>query len=297
MSDTLPEQAHAPAAITPHVLTGVLLMLGGMTMFAFNDALGTALMTRCSAGQVMFVRSLTALIVLLPFLYRGGWRRMVVVQHPWLQMLRSALMAFEGISFYFAVGNMPLADVVTFWLAAPLYVAAMSPVFLGERVGLARWLAILAGFGGVVLAMGPSAHSFSPPAVLALCGSGCFAVAMILGRKLRGTADVVMVGWQLVAALIGATIWAMNDPGGWHAISAPSLAQLSLLGVVSMLAHILTNRAFKFADASVVMPFQYVLLIWAILLGWIFFNDIPRPSMLAGGGMVVAAGLFIATRR
>jgi drug/metabolite transporter (DMT)-like permease len=297
VSDTLPEEAHQPLQITPHALTGILLMLGGMTMFAFNDALGKALMTSFSAGQVMFMRSLTALIVLLPFVYRGGWRRMAVVQHPWLQLLRSALMAFEGISFYFAVGYMPLADVVTFWLAAPLYVAAMSPVFLGESVGLMRWLAILAGFGGVVLAMGPSAQSFSPPAVLALCGSGCFAVAMILGRKLRGTADVVMVGWQLVAALIGAAVWAVNDPGGWQAMSVPALSELSLLGVISMLAHILTNRAFKFADASVVMPFQYVLLIWAILLGWVFFNDIPRPSMLVGGGMVVAAGLFIATRR
>ena len=285
------------SALQPHPHIGILLMLGGMLMFSANDVLGKQMMSSFSAGQVMLMRSLSALLVLAPFLLRGGVRRIVQVQHRRLLAVRAALMAFEGISFYFAVGFLPLADVVTFWLAAPIYVAAMASLFLGEKVGLASWAAIVVGFAGVVVALNPSAQSLTPAALLALAGSSCFSVSMVLSRKLRGTPDTVMIFWQLVGAVVGSVLWIGLVPGSWHPMDAAALAALCLLGVVAMAANIMVNRAFKHAEASVVMPFQYSLLIWAILFGMIFFADMPRAAMLAGAALIIAAGLFIATRR
>lgn len=268
-------------------------MLAGMLMFSLNDVMGKWLMGSYSVAQLMAVRSLSALVVLTPFLLRGGVARAWQADHPALQALRAGLLAVEGFGFYAAVAYLPLADVVTFWLAAPVYVAALAPLVLDERVPAPVWAAIALGFAGVVLALEPSRDSLTPAAGIALLGSAAFAGAMLLGRRLRGTPDTVMVGWQIVGALVASGAMLAFDPEAWRPTPPRDLAALCLLGVVAMLAHILVNRAFKHAEAAVVMPYQYSLLIWAILFGALFFDDTPRPAMLLGAGLIVASGLII----
>lgn len=280
-----------PAA---RVGAGILVMLAGMLMFSLNDVLGKWLMTSYSAAQVMLVRSLSALVVLLPFLLAADPRQVLRVDRPWLQAARSALLAVEGIGFYFAVAYLPLADVVTYWLAAPVYVAALSPVLLKERVGGSAWGAILLGFVGVVVALHPSPETLTPAALIALAGSLAYALAMILGRKLRGTPDRVLVFWQIVGAAVISLPGVVLIPGQWMTPDATGLVSLATIGIVAMLAHMLVNRAFKYAPAATVMPFMYSLLIWAVLFGYIFFRDVPQPAMLAGAVLIVAAGLLLA---
>lgn len=276
---------------------GILVMLAGMLLFSLNDVLGKWLMSTYSASQVMLLRSLAALVVLLPFLAGAGLRQVVRVERPGLQALRSGLLAVEGIGFYFAVAYLPLADVVTYWLAAPIYVAALSHALLGERVGRNAWFAIALGFLGVVVALRPSAETLTLPALIALAGSAAYALAMILGRKLRGTPDRVLVFWQIVGAALASLPGVLLAKGGWLSPDLRDLALLSLLGIVAMLAHMLVNRAFKLAPAAVVMPFMYSLLVWAVVFGFLVFRDVPQPAMLAGAALIVAAGLFLALRR
>lgn len=268
-------------------------MLAGMLMFSLNDVMGKWLMGSYGVAQLMAVRSLSALLVLTPFLLRdvgAMWR----VDRPALQALRAGLLAVEGIGFYAAVAYLPLADVVTYWLAAPIYVAALAPLVLGERVSGAVWAAIGLGFAGVVLALEPSADSLTPAAAIALLGSAAFAGAMLLGRKLRGTPDTVMVGWQIIGALIASGALLAFGVGDWQPTPPRDLAALCLLGVVAMGAHILVNRSFKHAQAAVVMPYQYSVLLWAVVFGALFFHDSPRPAMLLGAALIVASGLIIA---
>ena len=150
------------------------------------------------------------------------------------------------------------------------------------------------GFVGVVAALEPSYDSLTPAAGIAMLGSAAFAGAMLLGRKLRGTPDTVMVGWQIGGALIASGMLLALDAEAWQPTPPRDLLALCLLGVVAMLAHILVNRSFKHAEAAVVMPYQYSLLVWAIVFGAVFFDDSPRPAMLLGAGLIVASGLFIA---
>lgn len=272
---------------------GIGLMLAGMLMFSLNDVMGKWLMGSYSVAQLMAVRSLSALVVLTPFVLRDAGR-MWRVERPALQALRAGLLAVEGIGFYAAVAYLPLADVVTYWLAAPIYVAALAPLVLGEKVPAAVWAAIGLGFVGVVLALEPSRDSLTPEAGIALLGSTAFSGAMLLGRKLRGTPDTVMVGWQIVGALIASGAILAFGAEVWQPTPPRDLAALCLLGVVAMGAHMLVNRSFKHAEAAVVMPYQYSLLIWAIVFGAVFFADMPRPAMLLGAALIVVSGLFIA---
>jgi drug/metabolite transporter (DMT)-like permease len=270
--------------------TGVLLMAFGMALFALNDALGKWLVESHSVGQVLLIRSLAALVVLLPFLWSFGFARLTRIERPGLQALRVVFSTAEVFCFYVAVRDLPLADVMTFWLAAPIYVAAVSPFLLGERVGPRRWLAIGLGFVGVLIALGPSGGVSPTATAAAIIGTTCFAAMMITGRTLRGTPDTALVFWQLVGAglagLVAAPIgWTMPSPFDW--------GLLSLLGVVAMLAHICVTRALKMADAALVAPLQYTLLPWAVILGWLFFGDVPGPAMLAGGIFIVVAGLIL----
>lgn len=117
-----------------------------------------------------------------------------------------------------------------------------------------------------------------------------FAFMLVLGRTLRGTPDTTLVFWQIVGAGLAGLVWVGFE---WTPVSPRDLILLGLLGVVAMLAHVLVNRALKLADAATVAPLQYTLLFWAILFGWLVFGDVPRLSMLAGSGFIVASGLFI----
>ncbi len=271
----------------------IAIMLLGMLLFTLNDVMGKWLVATYSVGQVLLIRSAAALVVLSPFLWRGGIGPLLSVERPGMQILRVLFSSAEVYCFYFAVISLPLADVMTYWLAAPIYVAALSPFLLGEKVGWRRWLAILAGFVGVIVALQPSAATLSPPALVSIAGSFCFAFMMLSGRALRGTPDSVLVFWQMAAAgLVGL----ITAPIGWVTPGAFDLSLLALLGVVAMVAHVCVNRALKLADASVVAPFQYSLLFWAVLFGFIVFGDVPRPAMLAGAAIIVASGWFIMVR-
>ena len=268
----------------------IAIMLAGILLFSLNDVMGKWLVSTYSVAQLLVIRSAAALLILTPLLWKAGVRSLVNVERPGMQALRVILSSAEVYCFYFAVITLPLADVMTYWLAAPIYVAAMSPFLLGEHVGWRRWTAIAIGFAGVLVALQPSAATLTAPALVSIAGSFCFAFMMLSGRALRGTPDTTLVFWQMVGAgLLGLVI----APFQWVPPTAFDLSLLALLGVVAMVAHVCVNRSLKLADAATVAPFQYTLLFWGIVFGWLVFDDLPRPAMLVGAAIIIGAGLFI----
>lgn len=270
---------------------GVIVALLGMLLFALNDTIGKWLVSTYSVGQVVALRSLAALVVLAPFVWWMGWRPLFRVERPRMQVARAVISTTETMFFYAAVFYLPLADVMTYWLAAPIYIAALSPFLLGEHVGWRRWTAIAIGFLGVIIALQPSPAMFqSPAAAISIIGTCFFAFLLISGRSLRNTPDTVLVFWQNVMGVVIGFGFAFFD---WVTPTARDLVLLSLLGVVAMTAHAMINRALKLTDASVVAPLQYSLLFWAIIFGFFFFGDIPSVPMMIGAVLIVASGLFI----
>ena len=273
---------------------GIALMLVGCFVFSLNDTLGKWLVATYTVGQLLLIRSIAAILMLAPFLLRGGiWQEFRAAPRPGLQMLRIALSSCEVALFYLAVAYLPLADVVTFYLAGPIFVTALSALLLNEQVGWRRWSAVLVGFIGVVIAMRPSAASVSWPALIALTGSLSFSLLMITTRAVRGINDLVLVTGQMVGALVLGIVLA---PAGWVAPNARDFALLALLGVVAMFAHLCVNRSLKLAPASLVVPYQYTFILWAIVFGYFVFGDVPDAMLLTGAAIIVAAGIFIFRR-
>ena len=274
-------------------LAGIGLMLVGIFFFALNDALGKWLISTYSLGQLLLVRSAAALVLLAPFIWREGLTPFRAAPRPLIQWLRPVFSTLELGCFYWALAYMPLADVMTFYLASPIYVTAVSPFLLGEHVGWRRWAAVIAGFAGVMIALNPSAQSLTPAAMVAIVGSVSFSVLMILTRRVRGTSDTVLVTTQMVGALIAGAVLA---PFTWVPLTWSDGGLLVVLGAVATAAHICVNRSLKLAPASLVVPYQYTTIVWAIILGYVFFGDIPRTAMLVGAAIIIAAGIYIFIR-
>ena len=271
-------------------LAAVLVMLIGMLLFTANDAVGKWLTGSYSIGQLLFIRSVIALAVLAPFVWRTGLRALIAIDRPWTFLVRILLTVADSFAFYYAVSLQPLADVMTYWLAAPIYVAAFAPLLLGERVGWRRWSAIAFGFLGVLVALEPSPAMFTPGAIVSLAGSLAFGFVLLSARSLRSTSGLTMIFWQSFG---GAAFGLLTLPFSWTSPPPNQWPAFAALGLLAMLAHVAVNWAFKHADAATVAPLQYTQLFWAIVFGWMFFDDLPSGAKIIGAAMIIGSGLFI----
>jgi drug/metabolite transporter (DMT)-like permease len=273
-------------------LAGIGLMLLSVSMFSFGDALGKFIVATYSVGQLLWLRACAALLVLAPMIWRRR-AQFAKIERPLLQLFRVLLSTLEVAAFFLAAVYLPLADVVTYYLACPIFVTALSAIILHEPVGWRRWSAILIGFLGVVIALRPSAQTISAPAMIALGGSLSFAILMLITRSLRATPDIVMASSQFAGTfLLGAVI----SPIGWVTPSAASLVLFAVAGLISVSALFCVNRSLKLAPASVVVPYQYSMIVWAVIFGFAVFGDAPSWHTIVGATIIIGAGLYIFLR-
>lgn len=268
-------------------------MLLGTALFTFNDALGKWMVASVAVGQLLFIRSMAALVMLLPMVHRTGWREVFVLAQPGRHAIRLLFIVAEVACFYLAVRHLPLADVMAVYQATPLIVTVLAIPLLGELVGWRRGLAVGIGFLGVLLVLQPQDGVFTAPALIALAGSLTYALSMIATRQLRTTNALSLIVYHTLAVGLAGLL---TLPWGWAAIDWMDTAYLALIGVVATLAHMSMNQALRLAPAAVVVPYTYTSLLWAILLGWLIFADTPTPLMLFGAAIIVASGLFVLHR-
>ena len=224
------------------------------------------------------------------------WRQRAAfgrLERPWLQLLRMVLSTAEVAAFFVAVVYLPLADVITYYLACPIFVTALSAIILREQVGWRRWSAVVVGFCGVLIALQPSAQTVSWPALIALAGSFCFAVLMIVTRSLRATPDIVLAATQFAGTF---SVGLVLAPFAWRTPGLPDLGLFVLAGCISIVALLCTNRSLKLAPASVVVPYQYSMIVWAVMFGYVVFGDVPQVSTIVGAAIIIGAGLYIFIR-
>jgi drug/metabolite transporter (DMT)-like permease len=284
--------------ISPHVdersarLAGIALMLLSVFMFSFGDALGKYIVATYSVGQLLCLRAVAALFVLSPAIWRQR-DKFARLERPRLQAVRVALSTLEVAAFFLATVYLPLADVTTYYLACPIFVTALSAVVLREPVDWRRWVAIVIGFCGVLIALKPSAQTVSWPAMIALGGSLSFSALMLITRFLRATPDIVMATSQFVGTFL---LGALMAPFGWVTPNGSHLALFAAAGCISVSALLCVNRALKLAPASIVVPYQYSMIVWAVMFGLLVFGDVPSRSVVLGAVIIIGAGLYIFLR-
>jgi drug/metabolite transporter (DMT)-like permease len=291
----------APAEPT-RLLFGIGVTMLGVFVFACSNALAKWLTGGYPVGEILFFRSFVVLAILAFLVSRADIQAMRADGRPWLHVFRALLSAVEVVCFYWGIVELPLAGGTTIYLAGPIYVTAMSALFLREDVGWRRWLAVLAGFGGVVVALQPSGLSFTIYTSVSVAGSVMYAISLVITRRLRGTPTTLLVGVQVVPLLLitALSAWPLQHPtsliGGWIMPTPTDAAILALVGVLSLTGYWCINRGLQLAPASVITPFNYASIVWATALGYLVFHEIPTPAMLTGAAIIVAAGLYIVLR-
>ncbi|WP_117191086.1 DMT family transporter [Rhizobium terrae] len=294
-----------PSPTPENPLKGMAIMTICMVILPVMDAIAKYMATfeAMSPGQVTFYRFFFQLVCVLPLVYFTG-AAVFRAKRPWMNLLRGVLHAGASLMFFVAVKYMPLADVFAIYFVEPFMLTMMSAIFLGEKVGWRRWLAIVIGFGGAMIVIQPSYAIFGWTALLPVACAFLYTLYLFLNRAI-GEADSLLV-MQTMAGL-GGTLFMLgalsigSDLGG--ADFQPSLPAtwlglllLVLLGSISGYMHLLVVRAFRLAPLSLLAPFQYFEIISATVLGYALFDDFPTASKWLGIAIIVASGLFIIWR-
>lgn len=286
-------------------LLGISLKILSALVFTMMSATLKTLTDRYPTGEVVFFRSAFALLPLLLWL---GWqgdlinsvRTKNVIGH-----FKRGLLGSGGMYLGFAaLSYLPLHDAIAIGYASPLMVVILAALLLKERVRAYRWTAVAVGFVGVMIMLLPymtpatftGGLSAGPTlgALCALLGAFCSAGAMVQVRRLTGTEKtgaIVFYFFILASALSLCTIVL-----GWRMPDATDFALFVLGGILGGIGQILLTQCYRYADTSVIAPFEYTTMIWALLFGWFMFGDLPTPTMLTGAAIVAATGLFIVWR-
>ncbi|MBP2299134.1 DMT family transporter [Azospirillum picis] len=272
---------------------GILFMLSGMTLFTWNDALGKWLVADHPVAMLIAVRSLFGLAVLMPLILREGVANVFAVRRLPLHVLRVVVMTVDVACFYWAVGYLPLADVMTIYMSAPLIVTALSVLVLREAVGWRRWVAVLVGFVGVVIVLNPTGRFDLWPSLVALAGAFIFSCGVISTRMLRSASSLTLVGNQMVGGIL---IGGVALPFSWSLPGWADFLLLGLLGVSALAGHAMMNRSLQLSPAAVVVPFQYVSILWAVALDLVVWGTAPTARMGLGALLIIGSGLFIVYR-
>ena len=287
-ADLLPAEADS-------VPYAVGCFLGAILLFAAMDTLIKLLTADYPVPQLMFVRSLVALLLVGGYtLWRGGGIAAMRTRRPWGHVWR----AFAGLismgCFFYAFRELPLADVYVLSFAGPLFITALAAPLLGEPVGWRRWAAVVVGFGGVVVMAQPSTGAPLVPVLVGLCAALFYALAALAVRGLSRTetsASIVLYLLLTTTVVSGA----LTIPV-WTAPTAAALGLMALVGAIGAGAQVLLTQAFRRAPPAVVAPFEYTGMLWASLFGWLVFGDLPTAPVLAGAMVIIGSGLYILHR-
>jgi drug/metabolite transporter (DMT)-like permease len=285
-------------------LKGIALKLVAVVLFIVMSSLIKAASEQVPPGQAVFFRSFFALPVILAWLalrgdLRTGLRVTSRIGHFWRGVVGTTAM---GLMFA-GLGLLPLPEVTALGYAAPLLVVVFAAMFLDEKVGVFRLGAVALGLFGVLIVLAPRLTTLSDDtvemtqaigAVLVLLGAVCAALAQIYIRKLVRTeqTSAIVFYFSLTSSLLSL----LTIPFGWVLPGGTETIFLILAGILGGTAQIFLTSSYRFADASVIAPFDYASMLFAIVIGYVFFDEVPTGQMLFGASLVILAGIIIILR-
>jgi len=286
-----------------NVLEAISLKVMSALLFAVMSALVRFLGERYPVGQIVFFRSAFAILpVVLIYAWRNELAAAVRTVRPLGHVGRGLISICGMFCNFSALARLPIVDATAISFASPLITVAFSAIFLKERVRIYRWSAVIVGFSGILVMLAPNfdpaLHAAGAMTTLgvafAIGGAFCNAGSVIQTRRLTETETTssIVFYFSLICALAGLATW----PLGWLTPTWPELAALVTVGLCGGIAHILLTESYRLAPASLVAPFDYTSMVWAFLLGYFFFNELPTVYVFIGAAIIAAAGLFVIWR-
>ena len=266
----------------------------GVFCLVVNDAMAKWLTANYHPLQIVFMRYSLALPMIAAAVLSIGGRTALRSRHVPVHALRGLFLVGGAFTFFLSLKFLPLAEATSLIFVAPIFITALSVPLLGEQVGWRRWSAVIAGFIGVLIIVRPGAEAFQPASLIVVGTAVLYALIMISARFIRSGENVWTFMFYMV--LFPALFSGLAVPLVWRTPEwehMPLFLGIAVFGATGMT---LISQAFRLAPAAIIAPFDYTALIWASLLGWLLWEEIPTVWTYAGAALIITSGIYIVIR-
>ena len=294
----IPDAPGRPTHTHDQPLLGIACKVASVIMLS-TMAAGVKWLGHFPAGQIVFYRSAFALIPIVAAAYLYGGPHLLATRRPDAHAIRSIIGVVSMFSGFTALAFIPFADATAISFASPLFTVVLASLILHERIRAVRWTAVAVGFAGILIMIGPhirfsGGDNAMLGALLALFGTLCVAFAMTFIRQMSAHEHSITIAFyfSIACALAGLATW----PFGWLPQTPLETAILIGCGLLGGVGQLFLSFSYRYAEASLNAPFEYVAMIVAVTLGYFIFGEIPAWTVLAGALVVIAAGLTIVWR-
>jgi len=263
-------------------------------LLPFMDTIAKYLSSDLSFFQITWARYFFTVFFTLPFMFFFFRKNLTWSTQPRLQIFRGLTLFFANILFFYSISIISMAKALTLAFVAPLITTALSPIFLGERVGFRRWFAVIVGFVGSLIVVRPGIIEFNLASMAAL-GTGFFyGIYLIITRKLHSSDSPLLT--LLLTGVVGVVVASFIVPVVWINLTFHQWSLLALMGIFACLGHLFLILSLKYADASKLAPFGYFEIVTNVILGYYFFGDFPHYWTWIGLTIIICSGVYISLR-
>lgn len=283
----------APARVD-HPFKGIALVLLSTIFLGCSDVTAKYLSTELPSIEITWIRFLTFALMFTPVMLPVSPFYAMRTERLGLQLMRGAVLLGSSLFFITGLRYLPIAEASATGFVSPLFVTALSIVFLSEKVGVRRWIATAIGLMGVGIILRPGTSAFHLAAFFPIISAFCWAAALILTRMMSGREAVLTT--MAYSALTGVTLLTIMVPFVWVTPSWSAIGLGIFIGVASTVGQWIIVLAYRYGDASVLAPFSYTQLLWVSILGFFLFGEVPDIWTVIGAAFIVASGLYIAHR-
>jgi drug/metabolite transporter (DMT)-like permease len=273
---------------------GIALILVSTVFLGVSDATAKYLSATLPSIEIAWIRFLVFALIMVPAMVPGTRLYSLGTSRLPLQLMRGAMLLGSSLFFISGLRYLPIAEASATGFVSPLFVTALSILFLGERVGIRRWLATAAGLVGVLIILRPGTSAFHPAAFFPVVSAFAWASTLIMTRMMSGRELALTT--MTYSAIAGVIILSCLVPFVWVAPGWHEVLLGVLIGLTSTAGQWIVILAFRYADASVLAPFSYTQLLWASMLGFLLFGEVPGLWTVVGAAIIVASGLYTAHR-
>ena len=273
---------------------GIVLILASTVFLGMSDVTAKYLSATLPSIEIAWIRFLVFALIMSPAMLPGSPLYSLQSQRPGLQMLRGAALLGSSLFFISGLRFLPIAEASATGFVSPLFVTALSIVFLGESVGVRRWIATAVGLIGVLIILRPGTGAFHPAAFFPIVSALAWACTLVMTRMLSGREHALTT--MTYSSITGACIMCALVPFVWVAPSWHDVLFGIFIGIASTAGQWIVVLAFRYADASVLAPFSYTQLLWVSILGFVIFGELPDIWTVVGAVFIVGSGLYTAHR-
>ena len=270
------------------------MILASTVFLGVSDVTAKYLSATLPSIEITWIRFMVFALIMTPGMVPGSPFFALASDRPRFQLLRGVALLGSSLLFITGLRYLPIAEASATGFVSPLFVTALSIIFLGERVGMRRWIATAVGLFGVVVILRPGTGAFHAAAFFPIVSALSWASTLIMTRMMSGRDPAITT--MTYSSMVGVTILTLLVPFVWVAPTWHDLLLGLLIGVASTLGQWIVVLAFRYADASVLAPFQYTQLLWVSILGFLVFGELPDVWTVVGAAFIVASGLYTAHR-